>query len=242
MLAFVGDCIISQKGEPMKHSTLVLFLSLIACERSSPSRAAIPQPLNEPLVQILDDLDTQNIPSPSEEVANVEEEVVGVEEVIEGDEPGRADRSASVVIRTGETLDAFARWTQTTAEEIASLNGMGVRKPLIPGQTLLVPMSDTESFAAAREGAFERRIDRFLRRRGGLAGIEGYTVVTGDTAWDIARDIADVPTWILAAFNPDRSLDHLQVGDTLYLPVMTHVADAQEEVAMDFDMEEGCSN
>ncbi|MGB0639963.1 MAG: LysM peptidoglycan-binding domain-containing protein [Myxococcota bacterium] len=226
----------------MKHCTLVLFLSLIACERSSPSRAAIPQPLNQPLVQILDDLDTQHLPSPGDVDSSVEEEIVDVEEVIEGDEPGRADRAASLVIRTGETLDAFARWTQTTAEEIASLNGMGVREPLIPGQTLLVPMSDTESFAAAREGAFERRIDRFLSRRGGLAGIEGYTVVTGDTAWDIARDIADVPTWILAAFNPDRSLDHLQVGDTLYLPVMTHVADVQEGVAMDFDMEEGCSN
>ncbi|MAY79640.1 MAG: hypothetical protein CL930_02545 [Deltaproteobacteria bacterium] len=228
----------------MKHCTLVLFLSLIACEQSNQSRAAGPQRFDEPLVQILSDLDTQNIPTPLEAVSSdaVVAELEEVKELVDSGEPYRADRSMSVVIRNGETLDAFARWTQTTAEEIASINNMNVRDPLIPGESLSLPVSDSETFEATREGAFERRIDRFLSRRGGLAGIEGYTVVTGDTAWDIARDVADVPTWILAAFNPDRSLDHLQVGDTLYLPVMTYVADAQEEIAMDISMEEGCAH
>jgi hypothetical protein len=35
----------------------------------------------------------------------------------------------------------------------------------------------------------------------------------------------------LAAFNADKSLDHLSVGDTLYLPIMTHVVD--NEMPMD---------
>ena len=71
-------------------------------------------------------------------------------------------------------------------------------------------------------------MERYLSANGGLAGIEGYTVRTGDTAWAIAKEIAGVPSWVLAAFNSDTSLDRLSVGATLYLPIMTHVADAEQ--------------
>jgi LysM repeat protein len=227
----------------MKHFTFALFISLIACERSTPSRAASPMNATETLVQ-LSTLDEHIVDSEMIPLALQAEDAVTEpqKEVVDGGEPERADRSETVVIRSGETLDAFARWTHTTVEEIASINHLDVREPLVPGRPLWLPITDPESFAATREGAFERRIDRFLSRRGGLAGIEGYTVVTGDTAWAIARDTAEVPTWILAAFNPDRALDELQVGDTLYLPVLTHVADAEEDLTVDYAMEEGCSH
>ncbi len=133
----------------------------------------------------------------------------------------------AVTVRAGESLDRLSRWSDASVEEIAALNAIEITAPLVPGQILAIPIADRESFESSRNGALELRLERYLAANGGLAGIEGYTVRTGDTAWAIAKDIAGVPSWVLAAFNGDASLDHLSVGATIYLPIMTHVADAE---------------
>lgn len=136
--------------------------------------------------------------------------------------------AAAVTVRAGESLDQLSRWSAASVEEIAAQNGLEITAPLVPGQVLRIPMADREAFEASRSGALESRLERYLAANGGLAGIEGYTVRTGDTAWAIAKHVAGVPAWVLAAFNAGSSLDHLSVGATLYLPIMTSVAAVEE--------------
>ena len=133
-----------------------------------------------------------------------------------------------VTVRSGESLDRLSRWSAASVEEIAARNALEITAPLVPGQVLQIPIADREAFEASRNGALESRLERYLASNGGLAGIEGYTVRTGDTAWAIAKHIAGVPAWVLAAFNAGESLDHLSVGSTLYLPIMTPIAEAEE--------------
>ena len=72
----------------------------------------------------------------------------------------------------------------------------------------------------ARSADVEQRLARFMDQKGGLAGIAAHQVRTGETGWDIARRQAGVPVWVLAAFNVDKDLGRLSVGETLYLPIM----------------------
>ena len=101
--------------------------------------------------------------------------------------------AAAVTVRAGESLDQLSRWSAASVEEIAAQNGLEITAPLVPGQVLRIPMADREAFEASRSGALESRLERYLAANGGLAGIEGYTVRTGDTAWAIAKHVAGVP-------------------------------------------------
>ena len=136
-----------------------------------------------------------------------------------------------VRVRPGESLDHFARWVGTTVEQIAAINEMEVTAPLYPGMSLMLPLDDhlRPSLEAARNADVELRLSRFIDRKGGLAGIAAHQVRTGETGWDIARKEAGVPVWVLSAFNADKDLGRLSVGDTLYLPIMG------EKLGQEFD-------
>jgi len=151
-------------------------------------------------------------------VAFVEEEV-HKDHLCGGDDMVMA---IDIRVRPGESLDHFARWAGVTVEDIASFNEMNVTDPLYPGMGLMLPMEESQRGAleTARNADVEQRLARFIDRKGGLAGIAAHQVRTGETGWDIARDVAGVPVWVLAAFNAEKDLGRLSVGETLYLPVM----------------------
>jgi len=125
-------------------------------------------------------------------------------------------------VRPGESLDHFARWTDSTVETIADFNELEVTAPLYPGMGLMLPLDESQraTLEQARNADIEQRLARFIDQRGGLAAIAAHQVTTGETGWDIARKTAGVPVWVLAAFNTDKDLGRLAAGDILYLPVM----------------------
>ncbi len=125
-------------------------------------------------------------------------------------------------VRAGETLDHFARWSESTVEEIAALNEITVRSQLVPGQALILPIeeSDLDALEKKRVEDAEAKLARYISKRGGLAGIAAHEVKTGETAWHISKRQAKVPLWVLSAFNTKADMDALRAGDTIYLPIM----------------------
>ena len=138
--------------------------------------------------------------------------------------------SVEITVISGENLVMLAEWADCSVEELAAVNGIDPRDPLIAGQGLKIPAVDEGAFMAfeaARNGATDRRLERYLSRRGGLVGVDEHSVRTGETAWEIAHDQAGIPTWVLAAFNRGEDLDRLSIGDRLRVPVLGDtVADA----------------
>jgi LysM repeat protein len=141
-------------------------------------------------------------------------------------------------VRAGETLDQFARWSESSVEELADLNGIDIRGILVPGQALILPVagSDLDVLEAKRVADAEAKLARFIAKRGGLAGIAAHEVVAGDSAWAISKREALVPLWVLSAFNTKMDMEALKPGDTIYLPVMGETLgarfDAQAEAAV----------
>ncbi len=151
------------------------------------------------------------------------------------DEPEGID----IRVRAGETLDHFARWSDSTVEELAVANEIEVQTPLVPGQALLLPLysSDLDSFEKERKADAEARLARYISSHGGLAGIAAHEVKRGETGWRIAKREAKVPLWVLGAFNTSVNMDSLRAGDTLYIPVLGEALgaqfDAQAEALLD---------
>ena len=219
----------------MKHAIPFLFAT-VGCSQPAHHSAFDPQAVTDARIESAPPLS----PMPESVLSAVEPAFESPDRPVDesvpsdhrpGEEPEIAigeDAFTAVTVRSGESLDRLSRWSAATVEAIAARNALEITATLVPGQVLQIPIADREAFEASRSGALESRLERYLAANGGLAGIEGYTVRTGDTAWAIAKHVAGVPAWVLAAFNAGESLDHLSVGATLYLPIMTHVAEAEE--------------
>lgn len=164
-----------------------------------------------------------------------------MEEIIDMEGHGCLDEPEPLVdirVRAGETLDQFARWADSSVEELADINGIEVRGILVPGQALMLPIegSDLDALEEERVADAEAKLARFIAKRGGLAGIAAHEVRSGDSAWAISKREAMVPLWVLSAFNTKVDMEALRPGDTIYLPVMGETLgarfDAQAEAAV----------
>ena len=221
----------------MKHVIPLLFATVGCSQPPQRSSAFDPEVSTDarlesvsPSLPPLEPALVEALEPPSEGSGRLSDESNGSDRRADDNERVVTDEDAfmAVTVRAGESLDRLSRWSAASVEQIAARNDLDITAPLVPGQVLQVPIADLEAFESSRSGALERRLERYLAANGGLAGIEGYTVRTGDTAWAIAKHVAGVPAWVLAAFNGGESLDHLAVGATLYLPIMTQVAETEE--------------
>lgn len=125
-------------------------------------------------------------------------------------------------VRHGESLYDLARWAGVTIEDLETLNGIDLHSGLTPGQSLEVALTDDElaTFEKRRDQAGQRRVERYLARRGGLVEIKAHRVRTGETLWSIAKRNGRLPMWLVASYNLGRNLDAIAIGDTLKVPVL----------------------
>ena len=125
-------------------------------------------------------------------------------------------------VRHGESLYDLARWTRVTIEDLETLNDIDLHTPLKAGQRLEVALTTDEisHFEARRSKFHDRRRARYLKRRGGLVEVKAHRIRTGESLWSLARANGRIPMWLVAAYNEDRNLDRLAIGDTVQIPVV----------------------
>ena len=133
-----------------------------------------------------------------------------------------------VSIEYGDGLEAIARWANTEASIVESLNGIDESEAIDAGHPLLLPMtaSEASAFKAARARASELRNDRYIRKRGGLAGFKQHEMVRGETVWGIARRHGKLPLWLIQSLNPELDLNRVKVGAIVILPLLGDEAPA----------------
>ena len=133
-----------------------------------------------------------------------------------------------VSIEYGDSLEAIARWANTEVSIVESLNGIDESEAIDAGHPLLLPMtaSEASAFKAARARASELRNDRYIRKRGGLAGFKQHEMVRGETVWGIARRHGKLPLWLIQSLNPELDLNRVKVGAIVILPLLGDEAPA----------------
>jgi len=127
----------------------------------------------------------------------------------------------TTIVRSGENLVLIAQWADVSVEDVLAVNpGLDPSRDLRVGHELALPGETDEDYVAMRQVWSDARLTRYLDKRGGLAGTMEHRVETGDTAWGLAKNEADVPMWVLAAFNEGDDLERLRIGDTIIMPVL----------------------
>ena len=202
----------------------ILAMSRTAVDESAVDTAqepAAPVDLEvaEVAVTALAETTTVESPVPADTIAS--EEVVN-DEVVTG---------TAYVLRRGETLAHFARWSNLPVEEIAEASGLDLAGTYDVGTDILVPVAaeDVARLESLREEHSARRVTGYLASRGGSNGTDVHVVKTGETAWGIARNNQGIPLWLLESYNPSVELGALRPGDRLVVPLLNDSVAAAED-------------
>jgi len=191
-----------------------VLIALTGCNRPEDTRQAPPEISNQRALEHAELLDEPTAEKESLEV--LAEVLAPVEEAIEVDSSG----SFELQVRPNENLVLIAEWAEIPVDLLLDANPeLDAREALYPGQTLMVPVADSTPLEQGRALWIQGRLDRFLERHGGVAGVEEVRVRSGDTAWGLAQDVG-LPLWVLDAYNQNLNLDGLRVGDRVRRPVL----------------------
>jgi hypothetical protein len=199
-------------------TSLLALLALTACDRTSTE--TIEAPGTRALTHVegpevsLEELDVVEV---------VEQEVTAL--VALDVEPAETYEGPIqlVSMENNENLVLLAEWAGVSVEDVLDANpDLDPMATLHPGQAIALPIGQGElnRFESERNAWGQDRLDRYLDRHGGLAGVQEQRVRTGDTAWSLATDQADVPMWVFAAFNDGVDLNALQIGQVVRVPVL----------------------
>ena len=213
----------------------LIALSLFACG-SEPEATASIEPVELAPVEDLDTIEeiAEVEVTASDQMASIDLEIV-LDSELTAPEPPEAPETYEIAVRSGENLVLIADWGDVSVEDLLATNdGLDPADPVFPGQTLQMPGGEEESIAyvAERQAFVDAKLERYMNRRGGLVGVDEHRVQTGDTAWGLASEVAEVPMWVLAEFNRKGDLDQLRIGDRVMLPVLgdtIELAEAPEE-------------
>jgi len=133
----------------------------------------------------------------------------------------------SIVVEPDESLGHYANWLGLrSASSIRKLNKLKSSRHVRMGKIIYLPVkkqAQKEQFNQQRLDYHQELQDEF-RTRFKIAGVESYTVLSGDSAWSISNK-QGVPLWLLKRYNPKLfSGTQSQPGDTISLPVIEAVA------------------
>ena len=131
---------------------------------------------------------------------------------------------AWIEVKTNETLGHFADWCQIKTQSLRDLNDLGWREPLKVGQRILVDVSKVapEELAKKREQFHNRLHQEFLTKYK-IERVKAHVLKRHQNAWDVCRYIYNVPLWLVEKYNTGRNLAQLRPGDTLSIPILSHV-------------------
>ena len=133
----------------------------------------------------------------------------------------------SIVVEPDESLGHYANWLGLrSASSILKLNKLKSSRHVRIGKIIYLPVkkqAQKEQFNQHRLDYHQELQDEF-RTRFKIAGVETYTVLSGDSAWSISNK-QGVPLWLLKRYNPKLfGGTQSQPGDTINLPVIETVA------------------
>lgn len=132
---------------------------------------------------------------------------------------------ARYLLRRGETLAHFARWSHLPVEDIATASNLSLDELYDVGTEVIVPVQGEQQVALEKRRDEHRvaRVEAYLASRGGAAFTDFHEVRTGESAWSIAKDSGALPVWVLESYNPSVDLDRLRPGQQLLVPIIADV-------------------
>lgn len=129
--------------------------------------------------------------------------------------------SGMITVQPGESLKLYAEWLGIKRTNLIALNSLDATVQISPGQQILVPLDtvNPDAFEEKRlDFLLETEEDFFSAYR--VVGQKTYTVISGDTLWDLCYNKFDIPLWLLERYNSSINLAKLQNKQELIIPLV----------------------
>jgi membrane-bound lytic murein transglycosylase D len=130
----------------------------------------------------------------------------------------------TVVVQVGETLGHFSEWSGVDSQRLRALNKLHQNARVTVGRKIKLDLSKVtaDQFTAARRDYHHHLQEEFFAAHR-IAGTESYVVKRGESLWTIAQQHADLPSWLLAQYNPDVNFSDIRPGTAIAVPKVVDI-------------------
>jgi membrane-bound lytic murein transglycosylase D len=130
----------------------------------------------------------------------------------------------TVVVQPGETLGHFSDWTGVDSQTLRKLNRLNKNAQVTVGRKIKLELSKVTAaqFVAVRK-EYHHHVQEAFFAAHRIAGTENYTVKRGESLWTVALQHGDLPTWLVAQYNPDVDFHDIRPGTTIALPQVVDI-------------------
>ena len=133
----------------------------------------------------------------------------------------------SIEVQELETLGHFGDWLEIKTQRLRDINGLAFRTPLAVGQRIKLDLDtvDAKVFEERRIAYHREQQDSFFRQHI-IIGVTEHTIRSGESIWILALRQYKVPVWLFRQYNPEISLDRVQPGTKVQMPLLSDVDSA----------------
>ena len=134
---------------------------------------------------------------------------------------GKSGRQGWTRVEAEETLGHFAEWLGASKRVLRRLNRMGKKKSIRMGQKLKLTFRrvNPEKFEQNRLEHHKSLEDDFFETYR-IVRTFHHTIRKGESLWGLAREVYEVPFWIMARYNPGIFNSSVAVGVKVTFPVV----------------------
>jgi membrane-bound lytic murein transglycosylase D len=133
----------------------------------------------------------------------------------------------SIEVQELETLGHFGDWLEIKTQRLRDINGLAFRTPLAVGQRIKLDLDtvDAKVFEERRIAYHREQQDSFFQQHI-IIGVTEHTIRSGESIWILALRQYKVPVWLFRQYNPEISLDKVQPGTKVQMPLLSDVDSA----------------
>ena len=134
---------------------------------------------------------------------------------------GKSGKQGWTRVEAEETLSHFAKWLGASKRVLRRLNRMGRKQSIRMGQKLKLTFRrvNPEEFEQSRLEYHKSLEDDFFETYR-IVRTFHHTIRKGESLWGLAREVYEVPFWIMAHYNPGLFNSSVAVGVKVTFPVV----------------------
>jgi membrane-bound lytic murein transglycosylase D len=144
-----------------------------------------------------------------------------------------ASDMAEITVSVNETIGHYADWLGIPTWRIRRLNRMRGRSTIHLSGKLNIPVEGTKALEefAQRRLEYHMAIEEDFYTRYKIVDVKRHRIRRGETLWDICNEDGIMPLWLFKKYNKHIALDHLNVGTTVWIPVIDEKT--EEDLALE---------
>ncbi|MFQ5692464.1 MAG: LysM peptidoglycan-binding domain-containing protein, partial [Nitrospinota bacterium] len=134
---------------------------------------------------------------------------------------GKSGKRGWTRVEPEETLGHFAEWLNIKPQVLRRLNRLRRKQSIRLGQKLILTFQRVtpEKFEQRRLEYHKGLEDDFFENYR-VVRTERHTVRKGESLWDLALNVYEVPFWLMARYNPGLSGSGVTAGEDVTFPVV----------------------